>query len=108
MYMLVYYLVLKPLNIITFEKYGGGPLYEDAEMVPRLPSFFRVRLCMYCMYLLIYLFIYLYTERHIADSSIFIYVYKNVRMYVCMYVCMYVVLVFMYHFVDTCTMYVPK
>ena len=47
MYMLVYYLVLKPLNILTFEKYGGGPLYEDAEMVPRLPSFFRVRLCMY-------------------------------------------------------------
>ena len=40
MYMLVYYLVLKPLNILTFEKYGGGPLYEDAEMVPRLPSFF--------------------------------------------------------------------
>ena len=116
MYMLVYYLVLKPLNILTFEKYGGGPLYEDAEMVPRLPSFFRVRLCMYvcmnvCIYLFIYLFVYSPTEfRRIADSSIFIYVYKNVRMYVCMYV----MLVFMYgtyvfyHFVDTCTMYVPK
>ena len=39
-------------------------------------------------YSFIYLFIYSPTEfRRIADSSIFIYVYKNVRMYVCMYVC---------------------
>eukprot|EP01036_Dinobryon_divergens_P026200 gene26200-34821_t len=40
-YILVYYLVLRPLNILTFEQSGAGPVYEDAELVPRFSFYFR-------------------------------------------------------------------